>query len=504
MKSRLMSQPSAQHTSSDSSSRSERAASAKLRVCHVASTAEGAKWMVEQLRDLRDHYDCDVTAVVSGERGGLIDMLRAEGIPYHVEYMKFGSLREMLQVPRAILRLALFFRRERFDVVQTHLFFSMLIGRIAAWLADVPVRLAMIPGPFHLEAHISRWIDRSTSWMETGFIPSCQHTLNLYREIGVARERLSLIYYGPDERNFVPEEVVPANIRAEFGWSADTPLIAKVAYFYPPLPKSRWVPPVIHERGVKGHEYLVRAVPLILTEFPKAKFLLVGPGWFEHGEKHREEIRELVKSLGLEESVIFVGYRKDANRILREADVAVQASLTDNPAGTVEALLMECPTVATRVGGMVDTVRDGETGVLVNPSDPEDMARGILQMLRDRQSARALGRNGRKLMLDRFTLRRAVKDLHELYLRLRFRSKRRFHNPLIFLWRLIVAIPVCCYLSFRVLFVDTYIPVYLPIHLARLRYIPRRVFYRVRYLLSHARGVAGRGRSFLRRLKKNT
>ncbi|MDT5062515.1 MAG: hypothetical protein QOH63_2974 [Acidobacteriota bacterium] len=499
-----MGKPSNQNISSDASLKIERASAIKLRVCHVASTVEGAKWMVEQLRDLRDHYGCDVTAIVSGERGGLIDMLRAEGIPYHVEYMKFGSLREMLQVPRAILRMALFFRRERFDVVQTHLFFSMLIGRIAAWLADVPVRLAMIPGPFHLEAHISRWIDRATGWMETAFIPSCVHTLRLYKEIGVADDRLSLIYYGPDERNFIPEEVLPANIRAEYGWPADTPLIAKVAYFYPPLPKSRWVPPVIQERGVKGHEYLVRAAPLVLNEFPDAKFLLVGPGWFEHGEKHREEIKELVRTLGLEESVIFVGYRKDANRILREADVAVQASLTDNPAGTVEALLMECPTVATRVGGMVDTVRDGETGVLVNPSDPDDMARGILQMLRDRERALSLGRAGRKLMLDRFTLHRAVKDLHELYLRLRFRRKRNFYNPPVSLWRLIVAIPVCCYLCFRVLFVDTYIPVYLPIHLARLRYIPRRLFYRVRFLLSHARGVAGRGRSFLRRLYKNS
>jgi glycosyltransferase involved in cell wall biosynthesis len=417
--------------------------------------------------------------------------------------MKFGELREMLQVPRAVLRLARFFRRERFDVVQTHLFFSMLIGRIAAWIADVPVRLAMIPGPFHLEAPVSRWIDRDTAWMETGFIPSCQHTLNLYREIGIGHERLSLIYYGPDERNFVPEKVAPANIREEYGWPADTLLIAKVAYFYPPLPKSRWVPPLIHNRGVKGHEYLVRAVPRVLQEFPNAKFLLVGPGWFEHGEKYQKEIRELVKSLNLEESVIFVGYRKDANSILREVDVAVQASLTDNPAGTVEALLMECPTVATRVGGMVDTVLDGETGVQVNPSDPDDMARGILQMLRDREKARAMGRAGRRLMLNRFTLRTAVEDLHELYLRQRFRSRRKFHNPLVSLWRLLVSVPVCVYLSFRVFFVETYIPIYLPIHLARIRNIPRRIYYRGRYLLAYLKAGVGRRLSFLRRSRKN-
>lgn len=156
------------------------------------------------------------------------------------------------------------------------------------------------------------------------------------------------------------------------------------------------------------------------------------------------EIQELVRSLGLEQSVIFMGYRQDANRILREAEVAVQASLTDNPAGTVEALLMECPTVATRVGGMVDSVRDGETGILVNSADADDMARGILEMLRDQERARALGRAGRQLMLERFTLSRAVKDLGELYQRLfsQAEKKRQPYNSLVSLWRLIVLVPV--------------------------------------------------------------
>lgn len=439
---------------------SEAETPSKLKICQIIATAEGGRWMVEQLRDLRDDYGCEVMAVVGGERGGLVDMLRAERIPYHVENFYFRSLQIFL-LPFTILRLARLFRRERLDVVQSHLFFSIIIARFASWLADVPVRVAMYASPFHLEASTSLWIDRATWWMESMLIPSCEWTREVCRAMGVRDERMTLIYYGPDERRFDPQKIEPAHVRESFGWALETPVIAKVAYFYPRLGRSSWIPPVSHGRGGKGFGDLVRAAPFILAEFPTAKILLVGSGWGEDGMAYLKEIQELVRSMGLQDSVIFAGYRADANAILRDATVAVQASLVENLGGTIEALLMECPTVATRVGGMVDSVRNGETGILVEPSNPADLARGITELLRDPQRARALGRAGRKLMLERFTLRHTVRELHELYCRIR-EQKGRGHNPLVSLWRLIVAVPVFAYLTFRLFFMDVFLLKYFP------------------------------------------
>jgi glycosyltransferase involved in cell wall biosynthesis len=472
--------------------------SRKLKVCHIAATTEGATWMVEQLRELRDRHNCEVIAIVSGERGGLINLLRAENIPYHVESFSFGSVQAIVGMPRAILRLARFFRRERVDVVQTHLFFSMAIGRIAAWLADVPVRLGMLTGPYIIQAPVTRWFDRATCWMETGLIPSCELSMQLYQSMGVRRERLTLVYYAPDERKFACEQVQPVNLREEFGWSPDTPLIGKIAYFYPPQSGKLWVPANLEGKGVKGHEDLVKAAPIILAEFPEAKILLVGSGWGESGEKYLEEVKKLVRDLKLESSVIFTGYRKESNRVLRSVDVAVQASLNENLGGTLEALLMECPMVVTRVGGMVDAVRDGETGVVVEPSNPEDMARGILQLLRDPEKARALGRAGRQLMLERFTLSRAVNDLNELYRSQLARAEKRraSYHPLVSLLRLCAFIPVLAYLSFRLYFLNIYLGSYFPIHLARIRRVPYRLYYRVRSFLSRVRSTLGRWRAF--------
>src|SRR5947209_5010000 len=299
----------------------------KLKVCHLVATTQGAAWMYEQLRELRDQYGFEVTAVVSGDSGPLVDKLDAAGIPHFAANFEFGTLRSMLRMPRSIYRLARFFRQQRFDVVQTHIFISMVFGRLASWLADVPVRLSMIAGPFQLRAHTSRWVDRATCWMETMLVPSCAESVRLCREMGVPDERLSLIYYSADEQIFDPRRTPPINLRQQYGWAHDTPLIGMVAYFYPRLPKSGWVPTLLHEKGGKGHEDLIKAAPVILAEFPTAKFLLVGSGWGTAGDAYMQEIKELVRSLKLEESVVFTGYRADINSVLREVDVAVQPSL---------------------------------------------------------------------------------------------------------------------------------------------------------------------------------
>jgi glycosyltransferase involved in cell wall biosynthesis len=204
----------------------------KLKICHVVATTEGASWVFDQLRGLRDRYGHEVSVVLNGASGRLVDWFRAEAIPVHVVDFDFTSSPDLLGLPRKVLALAQLFRRERFDVVQTHLFHSMIIGRIAGWIAHVPVRLSMIAGPFHLEAYTPRWIDRATAWMDTGIIASCEHTLKLYRACGVSPRRLGLIYYGPDESKFDPANLRRGLVRQEFGWPADTPLIGMVAIFY--------------------------------------------------------------------------------------------------------------------------------------------------------------------------------------------------------------------------------------------------------------------------------
>lgn len=422
-----------------------------IRVCHVLSGATGGGWMVDQLRELRRRHGYDVQAVVGAGEGPLVDLLRSEGIPYHAAAF-VQSLDRPLAAFRAIRDLARYFRAQRFDVVQSHIFWTTLTVRPAAWIAGVPVRIARAGGPFHLEARPSRWLDGATTWMESALIACCETIQDAYRSMGVPDPAVALVYSGVDTRKFDAANTPAAGIRAEYGWPEDTPVVALVSYFYTRLPAAWSTPEPLYDLGLKGQEDFVLAASLILREQPSARFLLIGGPFDEYGAAYMEDVRALVRALRLDEHVIFTGHRRDINRILRDVDVAVQASLSEGCGGTIQGLLMEAPMVVTRVGGMVDTVRDGDTGVVVEPDNPRDLTRGILELLQHPERARTLGRNGRRFMLERFSLDRTIADLHGLYTRLladRHHTGRR-PGPIAFAWRTAVAAIVSAYCKVRV------------------------------------------------------
>jgi len=421
------------------------------RICHIIATTEGAAWVFEQLRDLRNRFGYEVTVILNGETGALVDRFKSENIRVLVSDFNFLGSGDLLSVPRKIWDLKQMLAHERFDVVQTHLFHSMVIGRIAAWFADVPVRLAMIAGPFHLEAYTPRWIDVSTQWMETALIPSCEYTQTLYRMAGVSADRLKIIYYGPDEEKFNPANHQLADLHSEFGWPDGAPLIGMIAYFYPELGVNRWTPPAVQGKAVKCQANLIRAMPAILAKFPTAKLVFVGSAWGEEGEKYLAKMKGLVEELGLSDAINFTGYRTDIPSILKSLDVCVQASLSENLGGSIEGLLMERSMVATRVGGLVDSVIDGKTGVLV---EPDDIASGILKLLEDPVKAKAMGLRGREYMLEKFTLAKTVEAEHALYQALAAQSSTgyRFYVQS---YRLILGAAVCAYLALRYRFLDS-------------------------------------------------
>jgi len=426
-----------------------------IRVCHICATTEGAAWLHEQLRDLRDRHGYDVTAILNGTKGGLVDRFNASGIRVLEADFDFISGGDLFSLPRKVLRLYRILKRERFDIAQSHLFNSMVIGRIAAWFADVPVRLSMVAGPFHLEAYTPRWIDRWTCWMETAIISSCTFMRTLYRGMGVPARKIELAFYGPDPKRF-DIGVTPADIRGEQGWAPDAPVVGMVAYFYTELGVNRWTPPAVQGRAIKRQEDFIRAARMILDERPDVRFLLVGSGWEDGGHAYMARMRILATSLGLDPYLRFTGHRTDVPAVLRSLDVAVQASVNENLGGTIESLAMEAPTVATRVGGMVDTVIDGETGVLVEPADPADLKRGILRQLDDPDAARRMAKRGREYMLSRFTLDHTVDDLHGIYDR-RLADAPRGYRPVVSALRFVGGSVVCAVIVLRFVFLDLFL-----------------------------------------------
>jgi glycosyltransferase involved in cell wall biosynthesis len=250
--------------------------------------------------------------------------------------------------------------------------------------------------------------------MDHRVVAGSEATRRLYRSLGLPESRLSCIPYGADEKRFDPARVDGARIRREFDIDPGAPVVGLVAWFYPP--RTDWqTPPALRGRGLKGHDDFLAAAHLVRRHVPSVRFLLAGQGLREAGERYRRRLMARCREEGLDDAVVFTGHRDDVPDVLAAMDVAVQCSLSENYGGTIEALLLERPTVATRVGGMPETVRDGETGLLVPPGDPAALAAAICRMLDDPDRARRMAQAGRALMLERFTLDRTASSIAAMY-----------------------------------------------------------------------------------------
>src|SRR5688572_28704360 len=140
-----------------------------LHVVHIAATANGAHWMHQMLRDLRTR-GYRSTAIIGGTGGTLEARLSADAIPFHVLELDVLAGRNAYAAARMMVRLVRLLRRLKPDVVQYHLFPTIILGRLAAWMADVPVRFSMIPGPYYLEAPVLQTIDVRTAWADSKVI----------------------------------------------------------------------------------------------------------------------------------------------------------------------------------------------------------------------------------------------------------------------------------------------------------------------------------------------
>ncbi len=187
-----------------------------------------------------------------------------------------------------------------------------------------------------------------------------------------------------------------AQFRSRFGIPPDKQLVVQVSWIIP-------------EKGIAD---MLDAAKLVLERNARAHFAFVGNGdWLD---RYRAKANEL----GIASSVTFTGLMENpmAEGVFPAADIFCLASRWQEAFGWVltEAMGFEKPVVATRVGGIVEIVRDGETGFLVPPENPPQLADAILRLL-DHPQRRQMGEAARREVEQRFDLRQVVKELVQAY-----------------------------------------------------------------------------------------
>ena len=188
-----------------------------------------------------------------------------------------------------------------------------------------------------------------------------------------------------------------SSVRSELDIGDDRPLVVHVGNIRP------------H----KGHANLLAAAALLHERLPNALIVSIG------GEKHPgdlERVRRAADELGVSESVRFLGRRADAARFLAAADVVVNPSDVEGlPVVLLEAMAVGTPVVATAVGGVPSLIEQEQTGLLVDPGDPDALADAGHRLVTDPELAHLIGAAAREVTTSRYSLEAMVRAQEAVY-----------------------------------------------------------------------------------------
>jgi glycosyltransferase involved in cell wall biosynthesis len=326
-------------------------------------------------------------------RGPLLPPLQEAQVPV-IEFHPPGGL-DSIRGLYQLLRLAWFLRRGGFDIVHTHDLWSNLMGVPAALIARVPVIISSQRDLSHLPWY-RPWRRRLLRSVQ-GLCDILVTNASAIRDQLVGEE-----HFPPEKVRVIQNGVDLRRFSATMGDSRDPVRRASSG--------KRIVLVGNMTSDVKGHPWLIEAAPAVLREFPDTHFVLAGDG------EQRPNFERAVADLDLTKHFSFLGQRHDIQSVLYSCDIAVLPSRAEGlPNAVLEYMAAALPTVASKVGGNVEIVKDGVTGLLVPPENADALAAALLQLLRDPGLAERLGTNGHEYVRQNFSFEKLVERIDDLY-----------------------------------------------------------------------------------------
>jgi len=301
---------------------------------------------------------------------------------------------------RALRELYSLMRRERYDVVHTHSTKAGMLGRVAAWLARVPVIIHTFHGvPF--DTRRPSWKTKMCFATERFFCRFCHSLVSvgetLRRELVenrvAAPDRIVTVHSGVDFSLLNPSQD-PSPVRRELGLPEHAPVIGFVGRL----------------AEQKAPEVLLEAFAIVAAKLPEARLVYVGEGPLH------DAVCEQAQRLGLAARVHLLGERGDVPWLLAAMDVFALPSRWEGVGRALtEAMYMKRPVLSTGVNGVPELVQDGVTGVIVKGDDPQDLARKLLIVLQDSAAARSLGQAAHERVKELMSAETMVEKTVALY-----------------------------------------------------------------------------------------
>lgn len=335
----------------------------------------------------------------SPSEGNLLDMAQRMGIQVEKldglgrEIRPLADLVTLWQLYRTI-------RRWRPAIVHTHTAKAGVVGRLAAWLAGVPIIVHTYHGHV-LRGYFGPMKTAFFRWLETalGRVTDVAVTVSAalrddLAEMGVApREKIRVVPLGLDLARFAQPHP-RGRLREACGVAGDAILVGVVGRLVP----------------IKDIRCFLEAAAEVLRSGRAVRFAVVGDG------ELRAELEQYAAELGVAGRVSFAGWRKDLEAVYADLDVVVNSSRNEGtPVALIEAMAAGCPVVATAVGGTSDLLGGGERGLLVPAAEPVALARAIERTLDEREETGRRATAARDYVLAHHSADRLLRDIDELY-----------------------------------------------------------------------------------------
>ena len=322
-------------------------------------------------------------SVVVSNGGELVAELESRGTKHYqlpVHKKSLWTAAKCVKALRAIIR------EENADIVHAR-------SRVPAWIAYFACRGTQ--AAFITTCHGyygSRIFSQVMGWPKLVIVPSRVIGRHMIEHFGVLSNSI----------RYIPRSVDVEKFRAE------RPVIEGKSFFTVAI-VGRLTP-------LKGHTFFLRAMAKVARAMPNIRIWIIGDAPLTK-QSYKSELQVLAHRLGIQDHVEFLGNRQDVAQLLAQADVFVLSTVTQEAFGRVilEAQAVGVPVVATSVGGVVDIINDGQTGLLVLPKDPDGMARAVLRVLNDKKFAAQLVKAAKQKLQEQFTLEHMASQTLKVY-----------------------------------------------------------------------------------------
>ena len=355
---------------------------------HLGGAEKLASSLVSGIED-RFGFSCSICSLGGG--GEYSDQLINKGYKVHLlGYEKQLGIKGVITAFQLVTKLKELFVQENVDIVHTYLFYTGLIGRIAARLANVSIVVHSFFRIFYRIQPIIEWLLQFIT--DQYIVDSCAVKDMIIKDCKIIPDKIKVIYNGINFKEL--GSFSQHNIRIELGIQKDKCIIGIVA----------------HLNKEKGHSFYLKAFAKVLEICPDTYLLIVGDGILHH--KLVIETREL----DIEHQVLFLGYRSDLASVLISLDLLVLPSSWEG-FGIVqaEAMYFCIPVIGTNRGGATEVIEPLKTGFLIPYGDIDQLAEKTIFLLQNNDKRIQMGLAGKKRVLQLFSIERMLNDYESLY-----------------------------------------------------------------------------------------